>query len=133
MEALILAGGKAERLGAAAGGKPKALVPIAGRPLAAYQLARDQGRLGVRVELMTAGEVLHPLGAHPDDDLVAGLDLGISTGAPNTRIESAPQQQRAIRSRSSGSKGSGRSMRRFCRSGKASATRAARSRGRLCR
>jgi NDP-sugar pyrophosphorylase family protein len=39
MEAIILAGGKAERLGAAAQGRPKALVPIAGRPLAAYQLA----------------------------------------------------------------------------------------------
>ncbi|HET6657404.1 MAG TPA: NTP transferase domain-containing protein, partial [Gaiellaceae bacterium] len=38
MEAIILAGGKAERLGAAAGGRPKALVPIAGRPLAAYQV-----------------------------------------------------------------------------------------------
>ena len=48
--------------------------------LAAYAAARDQGRLGVRVELMTAGEVLHPLGAHADDNLVAGLDLGIRTG-----------------------------------------------------
>ena len=48
--------------------------------LAAYQAARDQGRLGVRVELMTAGEVLHPLGAHAGDGLVAGLDLGIRTG-----------------------------------------------------
>src|ERR1700722_2478411 len=48
--------------------------------LAAYQRARDQGRLGVRVELMTASEVLHPLGAYAGDDLVAGLDLGISTG-----------------------------------------------------
>ncbi|MBA2475470.1 MAG: nucleotidyltransferase family protein [Actinobacteria bacterium] len=38
MEAIILAGGKAERLGEAARGKPKALVPIAGRPLAAYQV-----------------------------------------------------------------------------------------------
>jgi NDP-sugar pyrophosphorylase family protein len=38
-EAIILAGGKAERLGDAAEGRPKALVPIAGRPLAAYQLA----------------------------------------------------------------------------------------------
>jgi NDP-sugar pyrophosphorylase family protein len=38
MEAIILAGGKAERLGAAAGGHPKALVPVAGRPLAAYQV-----------------------------------------------------------------------------------------------
>jgi predicted amidohydrolase YtcJ len=48
--------------------------------LAAYAAARDQGRLGVRVELMAAREVLHPLGAHPDDNLVAGLDLGITTG-----------------------------------------------------
>ena len=40
MEALILAGGKAERLGDAAQGRPKPLVPIAGRPLAAYQVAR---------------------------------------------------------------------------------------------
>jgi NDP-sugar pyrophosphorylase family protein len=38
LEAIILAGGKAERLGAAAGGRPKALVPVGGRPLVAYQL-----------------------------------------------------------------------------------------------
>jgi NDP-sugar pyrophosphorylase family protein len=38
MEAIILAGGKAERLGEAAGGRPKALVEVAGRPLASYQL-----------------------------------------------------------------------------------------------
>ena len=46
MEALILAGGKAERLGAAAQGRPKALVDIAGRPLAAYQV-RQLVRAGV--------------------------------------------------------------------------------------
>ena len=40
MEAIILAGGKAERLGDAAGGRPKALVEIAGKPLAAYQVGR---------------------------------------------------------------------------------------------
>jgi NDP-sugar pyrophosphorylase family protein len=39
VEAIILAGGKAERLGDAAGGRPKALVPVGGRPLAAYQIA----------------------------------------------------------------------------------------------
>ena len=39
MEAIILAGGKAERLGDAAEGRPKALVPIGGRPLISYQLA----------------------------------------------------------------------------------------------
>ena len=38
MEAIILAGGKAERLGEAAGGRPKALVELAGRPLASYQV-----------------------------------------------------------------------------------------------
>jgi NDP-sugar pyrophosphorylase family protein len=40
VEAIILAGGKAERLGDAAGGAPKALVEVAGRPLAAYQVSR---------------------------------------------------------------------------------------------
>lgn len=39
MEAILLAGGKGERLGDAAGGKPKALVEISGHPLAAYQVA----------------------------------------------------------------------------------------------
>jgi NDP-sugar pyrophosphorylase family protein len=39
VEAIILAGGKAERLGEAARGRPKALVDIGGRPLIAYQLA----------------------------------------------------------------------------------------------
>ena len=39
-EAIILAGGQAERLGAAAGGRPKALVEISGKPLAAYQVSR---------------------------------------------------------------------------------------------
>ena len=38
MEAIILAGGKAERLGDAAGGLPKPLVPVAGRPLVAWQM-----------------------------------------------------------------------------------------------
>jgi NDP-sugar pyrophosphorylase family protein len=38
VEALLLAGGKGERLGEAAAGKPKSLVPVAGRPLAAYQV-----------------------------------------------------------------------------------------------
>jgi NDP-sugar pyrophosphorylase family protein len=38
VEAIILAGGRAERLGAAAEGRPKALVEIAGRPLVAYQV-----------------------------------------------------------------------------------------------
>jgi NDP-sugar pyrophosphorylase family protein len=40
VEAIILAGGKAERLGDAAGGRPKSLVDVAGKPLAAYQVGR---------------------------------------------------------------------------------------------
>jgi NDP-sugar pyrophosphorylase family protein len=38
VEAIILAGGKAERLGPAAEGRPKPLVELGGRPLAAYQV-----------------------------------------------------------------------------------------------
>jgi NDP-sugar pyrophosphorylase family protein len=40
VEAILLAGGKAERLGEVAQGRPKALVEVAGRPLAEYQLRR---------------------------------------------------------------------------------------------
>jgi hypothetical protein len=48
--------------------------------LAAYQLARDTGRLHVRTELMVASDVLHPVTAHPDDGVELGIDLGIRTG-----------------------------------------------------
>jgi NDP-sugar pyrophosphorylase family protein len=40
VEALVLGGGKAERLGEAARGLPKPLVPVAGFPLAEYAVAR---------------------------------------------------------------------------------------------
>jgi len=46
VEAIILAGGKAERLGDAAGGLPKPLVPVGGRPLVAWQIGL-LGRAGV--------------------------------------------------------------------------------------
>jgi NDP-sugar pyrophosphorylase family protein len=49
VEAIILAGGMAERLGDAAGGRPKALVDVAGRPLAAYQVGRLAGAGVTRV------------------------------------------------------------------------------------
>jgi predicted amidohydrolase YtcJ len=48
--------------------------------LAAYQAARDSGRLRVRTELMIASDVLHPLGSHPGDGMDLGLDLGLRTG-----------------------------------------------------
>jgi NDP-sugar pyrophosphorylase family protein len=77
LEAIILAGGKAERLGDAAQGMPKSLVPVAGRPLAAYLIGRLRiagvrrvivscsagqeelfaaGLTGLGVEVVTAGE-----------------------------------------------------------------------------
>ena len=40
MEAIILAGGKAERLGDVAEGRPKSLVAVGGKPLVAYQVLR---------------------------------------------------------------------------------------------
>src|SRR5581483_107434 len=40
MEAIILAGGMAERMGDVAAGRPKSLVPIAGAPLVSYQVRR---------------------------------------------------------------------------------------------
>lgn len=43
MEAIVLAGGKGERLGEAAGGRPKPLVAVGGRPLLAYAVARLAG------------------------------------------------------------------------------------------
>jgi len=56
MEAIILAGGKAERLGeAAAGGRPKALVEVAGKPLAAYQVAQ-LAQAGVERVLVSCAE-----------------------------------------------------------------------------
>ncbi|MCP3818169.1 amidohydrolase [Streptomyces sp. A3M-1-3] len=47
---------------------------------AAYQQARDEGRLGVRVRLMVTTDTLHPLRHHPDDPGGTGLDLGLRTG-----------------------------------------------------
>ena len=45
MEAILLAGGQAKRLGDAAEGLPKALVPVAGAPLASYARACSPRRV----------------------------------------------------------------------------------------
>jgi NDP-sugar pyrophosphorylase family protein len=60
MEALLLAGGKAERLGDAAQGLPKPLVPVAGYPLAEYTVARlvDAGVTRVIVACRAGDEEL---------------------------------------------------------------------------
>jgi NDP-sugar pyrophosphorylase family protein len=77
VEAIVLAGGKAERLGEAAGGLPKSLVQVGGRPLLAWQIGRlrsagvgrvivsclggqeeefERSLAGLGVELVCAGE-----------------------------------------------------------------------------
>jgi predicted amidohydrolase YtcJ len=58
--------------------------------VAAYQRAFDLGRLPVRVELMVAADVLHPLDAHSGDDIALGLDLGIRTGLGDDRLRIGP-------------------------------------------
>lgn len=74
MEAIILAGGKAERLGDAAQGKPKSLVPIAGRPLAAYQIGRLRNA-GVRRVILSCA-------AGQEEQFLSELDgLGVDVAA----------------------------------------------------
>ena len=58
--------------------------------VAAYQRARDLGRLPVRVELMVAADVLHPLSAHESDQMPIGIDLGIRTGLGDDRLRIGP-------------------------------------------
>jgi NDP-sugar pyrophosphorylase family protein len=53
-EAIVLAGGKAERLGPAAEGGPKPLVEIGGRPLVAYQVS-GLAQAGVDRVLVSCG------------------------------------------------------------------------------
>src|SRR5664280_1564418 len=48
--------------------------------LAAYQLARETGRLRARAHLMAHDQLFHPLAGHRDDRIVSGLDLGARTG-----------------------------------------------------
>ena len=52
--------------------------------VAAYQRARDQGRLPVRVELMVAADVLHPVAAHEDDDSASGSTSASAPGSATT-------------------------------------------------
>jgi NDP-sugar pyrophosphorylase family protein len=81
MEAIILAGGKAERLGDAAQGRPKSLVPVAGRPLVAYQIGRLRNAGVERVIISCA--------AGQEDAFRAGLSgLGveIATAAEPERL-----------------------------------------------
>lgn len=60
--------------------------------LAAYQRARERAELPLRVQLMVASDALHPVHGHPDDDMTAGLDLGIRTGFGDDRLRIGPMK-----------------------------------------
>jgi NDP-sugar pyrophosphorylase family protein len=92
MEALLLAGGKAERLGEAAQGLPKPLVPVGGFPLAQYTVARlvEAGvtrvivacRAGQEEAFVSAlggiGAEIEPVGEHEPLGRGGGLRLAAS-------------------------------------------------------
>ena len=76
MEAIVLAGGRAERLGDAAGGLPKSLVPVGGRPLLAWQIGRLR-RAGVeRVIVSCLGGQEHEFDSRLGDTGVEVLCAG---------------------------------------------------------
>jgi len=54
--------------------------------VAAYQLARDNGWLQTRAQLMVYSEMLHELAGHRDDRVDFGLDLGARTGLGDRRL-----------------------------------------------
>ena len=80
MEAIILAGGRAERLGDASGGLPKPLVPVGGRPLAAWQIGL-LGRAGVKRVIVSCS-------------LGSGAQFAAALGGLGVEIEIAEEPER---------------------------------------
>ncbi|MFF2183887.1 amidohydrolase [Streptomyces sp. NPDC058155] len=54
--------------------------------LGAYQLAREEGLLPIRVQLMVAADRLRPAAAHESDGIPRALDLGLRTGFGDDRL-----------------------------------------------
>jgi NDP-sugar pyrophosphorylase family protein len=81
VEAIVLAGGKAERLGDAAGGRPKSLVDVAGRPLAAYQVGR-LARAGVSRVIVSCAAGQGERFVHE----LAGLDVEVVAAEEPERL-----------------------------------------------
>ena len=81
MEAIVLAGGKAERMGDATAGRPKSLVEVGGKPLLAWQIGRLH-RAGVdRVIISCAA------GQEPDfEEGLAGLGVEIACAGETERL-----------------------------------------------
>jgi NDP-sugar pyrophosphorylase family protein len=94
MEAIVLAGGKAERLGDAAGGLPKSLVPVGGRPLLAWQIGRLR-RAGVeRVIVSCLGGQEHEF-----DSQLGGLGVEVVCAGEPERLGRGGGIRFAARSR----------------------------------
>ncbi len=58
--------------------------------LAAYQLARETGRLAVRTTVMISSDVLHNIPRHADDLASLGLDAGMRTGLGDEWLRIGP-------------------------------------------
>ncbi|MEU6120265.1 amidohydrolase [Streptomyces sp. NPDC047123] len=54
--------------------------------LGAYQRAREEGLLPLRVQLMVSADRLNPVAAHASDDIPRALDLGLRTGFGDDRL-----------------------------------------------
>ncbi|MFI8433899.1 amidohydrolase [Streptomyces sp. NPDC079020] len=54
--------------------------------LGAYQLAREEGSLPLRVQLMVSAERLRPVSVHATDGIPRALDLGLRTGFGDDRL-----------------------------------------------
>ncbi|QQC91775.1 amidohydrolase [Streptomyces alfalfae] len=54
--------------------------------LGAYQLAREQGLLPLRTQLMVSADRLHPVAAHAADGMPRALDLGLRSGFGDDRL-----------------------------------------------
>lgn len=81
MEAIVLAGGQAERLGDAARGRPKSLVEVGGRPLLAWQIGRLR-RAGVDRVIVSC-----VAGQEPDfEHSLAGLGVEIVCAGEPERL-----------------------------------------------
>ena len=81
MEAVVLAGGKAERMGDATAGRPKSLVEVGGKPLLAWQIGRLHGA-GVNRVIISCSA-----GQEPDfEEDLAGLGVEIACAGELERL-----------------------------------------------
>jgi NDP-sugar pyrophosphorylase family protein len=81
---LILAGGKATRLGEVTKALPKALVPLAGRPFIDHQLAGLHAQ-GVREVVLCVGHFADLIREHVQDGSRFGLHVRYSDDGPTLR------------------------------------------------